>query len=129
MKVATREEFDRLLEEVFAQLPGYVREKLEEVPVIVEDEPDDELRLDMGETELDEPSDLCGLQHGVPLTEKSDFLAEMSAPVIMIFRGPIFRLSEGSSSELRKQIRITLLHEIGHHFGFSEEQLHAMGYG
>lgn len=129
MKEAGREEFDRILDEVFAELPGYVSEKLEEVPVIVEDEPSNEIRRDLGETDLAEPSDLCGLQHGVPLTEKSDFYLEMSTPVIMLFRGPIRRLSGKSQRELRKQIRITLLHEIGHHFGFSEEELHAMGYG
>lgn len=129
MRNGEREEFDRLLEEVFDQLPAYVNEKLEEVPVIVEDEPDEKIRREMGETELTEPSDLCGLQHGVPLTEKSDFSAEMSAPLIMIFRGPIYRLAGNSHRELRKQIRITLLHEIGHHFGFSEDDLHAMGYG
>jgi predicted Zn-dependent protease with MMP-like domain len=104
VKSAEREEFDRLLEDVFEQLPGYVNEKLEEVPVIVEDEPDEDIRREMGETDLEEPSDLCGLQHGVPLTEKSDFVAEMSAPVIMIFRGPIRRLAGRSHKELRKQI-------------------------
>jgi len=106
-----------------------VNEKLADVPVIVEDEPDEELRREMGETNLTEPSDLCGLQHGVPLTERSEFFSDMTTPVIMLFRGPICRLSDGSENELRKQIRITLLHEIGHHFGFDEEELQAIGYG
>ncbi|RZA08517.1 MAG: metallopeptidase family protein [Proteobacteria bacterium] len=124
-----REEFDRLLEAVIAVLPDYVAKQLEEVPVIVEDEPKPELRREMGESDLSEPSDLCGLQSGVPITERADFSFAAPSPLIMIFRGPIFRLAGPSASRLRKQIRITLLHEIGHLFGFSEDELHAIGYG
>jgi predicted Zn-dependent protease with MMP-like domain len=124
-----RQNFDRLLEAVIGVLPDYVAEQLEEVPVIVEDEPKLELRRDMGETDFSQPSDLCGLQSGVPLTERADFSFAAPSPLIMIFRGPILRLAGPSELELRKQIRITLLHEIGHLFGFNEDELHAIGYG
>ena len=128
MERARREEFDAILEEVLAELPAYVREQLDEVPVIVEDEPSEQVRFDMHD---DGPhlSELCGLHHGVPLTQQSSQYAEAIAPVILLFRGPISRLAEEEGDELRRQIRITLLHEIGHHFGFGEEELAAIGYG
>lgn len=128
MTEAERREFDEILEEILGELPDYVRELLEEVPVVVEDEPSHDVRADF-EGDLDyEESDLCGLHHGLPLTEKGTQSFETTAPLIMLFRGPIGRLAGQSKRELRKQIRITLLHEIGHHFGFTEEDLEAIGY-
>ena len=76
-----------------------------------------------------EPSDLCGMHWGVPLPEQSLMDPPRDVAVIKLFRGPIFRLAGSSTRQLRKQVRITLLHEIGHHFGFSEEKLEKMGYG
>lgn len=124
-----RAQFDAILEETLGLLPDYVREQLNEVPIIVEDEPSSNILRDMLIEPRGEPSDLCGLHSGIPLTERSVQYAHPSNPLIMIFRGPIFRLAGGEEAELRKQIRVTLLHEIGHHFGFSEEDLEEIGYG
>lgn len=123
-----REEFDAILEQVIGKLPERVREMLPEIPIVVEDEPSEEIQRDLDAFVAGEPSDLCGLHWGVPLTERSVQDQGLS-PVILIFRGPIFRLAEGSKRELREQVQITLLHELGHHFGFSEEELDRMGYG
>ena len=128
--------FDEHLDAAVAALPDRIHEWLEEVPVIVEDEPSrrllEELGMDAGQ------DDLCGLHSGVPLTERSvEWAGEDAVPgQIMLFRGPIFRLAQSivpgtgreAVAELDSQIRITLLHEIGHHFGLDEDDLDALGY-
>jgi predicted Zn-dependent protease with MMP-like domain len=125
-----RQEFDQVLEEILDGLPDDVRELLDEIPLIVEDEPSPEVLKDMGiRLRPGELPDLCGMHWGTPLPERS-----VSDPVgnpdrILMFRGPIRRLSGGSGRQLKRQIRITLLHEIGHHFGFDEEELEELGYG
>lgn len=124
-----RAEFDAILEEYIASLPNYVRTMLEEVPVLVEDEPSVQVQKDMNAYVPGEPSDLCGMHYGIPITEQSHQASFPLAPVIMIFRGPIIRLAEAEQDDLRDQIRITLLHEIGHHFGMDEDELEEIGYG
>ena len=126
---ADREEFDEILERILDELPDMVLDLLEEVPVIVEDEPTVETQKEMDAYVPGEPSDLCGMHWGVPLPEQSLMDPSRDVAVIKLFRGPIFRLAGNSVRQLRKQVRITLLHEIGHHFGFSEEKLEEMGYG
>jgi len=140
-----RQVFDELLDEAIDRLPGHLHVLLEEVPLIVEDEPGEALLADLAEDEggeaPDGPAGLCGLHWGTALTERS---VEHSADLpdrMMLFRGPIMRLSgyHGGGvrakqsgrglAELRRQIKITLLHEIGHHFGLDEDDLDELGYG
>jgi len=128
MQIEKRAEFDEILEKIIASLPDYVREQLREIPVIVEDEPSAEILREMGEEE-EEESDLCGLHTGIPLSDRSPSFNAMVPNVIHLFRGPISRLAGNNLKKLEREIRITLLHEIGHHFGFSEEKLESMGYG
>jgi predicted Zn-dependent protease with MMP-like domain len=138
-----RQVFDEVLDQTIAGLPPRLHELLEEVPLIVEDEPGEALLADvLGESG---GGDLCGLHWGTPLTERS---VEASAGFpgvpdrMMLFRGPIMRLAgyHGTAPgaqgrrgrglvELRRQVKITLLHEIGHHFGLDEDDLTGLGYG
>jgi predicted Zn-dependent protease with MMP-like domain len=130
-----RQQFDDLLDAVIAQLPPHLAQLLEEVPVVVEDRPSAALLAQMN---LDpRQSDLCGLHTGIPLTNRS----------VEHFREPIMRLANarriaggrfGAARErakaaalqaLEAEIRITLLHEMGHHFGLNEEDLDELGYG
>lgn len=126
--------FDELLEQVLGELPEHLHQLLEEVPLIVEDRPSSRL---MDEMNLDpRRSDLCGLHWGIPLTQRSVHHSGSLPDRMMIFREPVMRLawSRGSSrssatlAELQRQIRITVLHEIGHHFGLDEDDLAALGY-
>ena len=131
MKDANRQRFDRLLEDVIEHLPDYLQRLLEESPVIVEDRAPRNL---LRELELDGNgfSDICGLYSGTPLTDRSHSHAINWPETIHLFREPIVREAGGWSSgdrAVREEIRITLLHEIGHHFGLDEDDLDQLGYG
>jgi predicted Zn-dependent protease with MMP-like domain len=126
-----RELFDDLLTQVLEELPQHVRDKLEEVPLIVEDYPDEDVLEEMG---IDDPGSLCGLHTGIPLTERSVQHSGVIPDTINIYREGVLNqsLDAGGSvdeRELKRQIRITVLHEIGHHFGLNEDDLRELGYG
>ncbi|MEZ4617085.1 MAG: metallopeptidase family protein [Caldilineaceae bacterium] len=70
---------------------------------------------------------LLGLYEGVPLTARSQFYGMMPPDKITIFRGPILRVCPPTETAIRAQVRRTVLHEIAHHFGISDERLHALG--
>lgn len=133
--------FDEVLERTLADLPAEVSELLEEAPLIVDDEPDPSLLRETGGEGVGE---LCGLHSGVPLTARQVEETGRLPDQIRMFRGPISRLAasesrrsggfgprrgRGYEAALERQIRITLLHEIGHHFGMDEAQLEELGYG
>lgn len=128
MSPEQRDRFDSLLEKVLDELPDEVQELLESVSIIVEDEPSRRLLRELGRDLEAGESDLCGLHTGVPLSEVSVLDSGVLPSQIFLFRGPIYRLSGRGKRSLEKEIRITLLHEIGHHFGFSEEKLEDLGY-
>ncbi|MFG0249144.1 MAG: metallopeptidase family protein [Phycisphaeraceae bacterium JB051] len=122
-----KQTFDDLLQQHIAQLPDWVAVRLEEIPVIVDDEPSD---ADLALVGLNRnSSELCGLHTGVPITERRVEHAYRMPDHIQLFRGPITRVAKNTGSSLSEQIRITLLHEIGHHFGLDEDQLTDLGYG
>ena len=140
-----RHTFDLLLEEVIDELPEHLAVLLEEVPVIVEDRPSRQL---MAQMKLDpRVSDLCGLHSGIALTDRSVEHSGTIPDRITLFREGIIRLAGSGRSgarrfgilregakhsameDLKSEIRITLLHEMGHHFGLDEDDLDELGYG
>lgn len=132
---ALRDTFDDILEAELAALPPQAMAVVQEVPVIVEDEADAQLVASMGMTP-EEGLELCGLHDGIAETERSVEDSAVLPTQIMLFRGPIIRLSnyrqqagaEINRGELVEQVRITLLHEIGHQFGLDEDDLADLGY-
>ena len=123
--------FDQLLEQELAKLPLSLHRLLDETPLLVEDRPSPQILADMGLSNGDE---LCGLYHGIPRTAQSVDIPAQLPPYVFLYREGICRLSGchragQNRDELREQIRITLLHEIGHHFGLSEQDLEELGYG
>lgn len=140
MKSADRQQFDEYLQQIISDLPASLQQLLEETPLIVEDSPDDRLREELGLDPATE--DLCGLHWGVALTDRSVEQSGHLPDQLMIFRQGVTSLakeehaqaqSDGDSSadfrwHLIRQIRITLLHEIGHHFGLDEDDLAELGY-
>ena len=133
-----RRTFDRLLERQIDSLPEDLHELLEEVPLIVEDMPTDAVLRDLGIGERGRVS-LCGLHSGVALPDRSVEAPPRVPDRMMLFREPIMRVagyppravrpvSRGRVDELERQVRITLLHEMGHHFGLDEDDLAELGY-
>jgi predicted Zn-dependent protease with MMP-like domain len=124
-----REHFDALLEQVLAELPPRLHELIDEAPVIVDDRATQALleELDMNETE----DLLCGLHSGTPLTERSVSHGHDLPETIHLFREGIIETAGGwkaGEAAVMHEIRVTLLHEIGHHFGLDEEDLEKLGY-
>jgi predicted Zn-dependent protease with MMP-like domain len=139
MRAAERKRFDALLERVLSELPPRLHELLEEAPLIVEDRPSAQLRDELGLDEDDEI--ICGLHSGTPLTERSVTDDGDLPEMIHLFREGIVEHAggwepfleedgtwEGGEEALLREIRITLLHEIGHHFGLEEDDLAELGY-
>jgi len=130
MNQRLRKRFDALLEGQLADLPEKLRLLLEEVPLIVDDEPSPDV---LSRTFITDPDCLCGLYTGIPLTRRSVRLSGVLPDKVQLFRRGIFNAAADAdgrirTDSLRRQIRITLLHEIGHHFGFSESRLRKLGY-
>ena len=123
----SKAEFARLVEEALKELPAQFQEFLEEVPVQIEWAPSPRLlkQLDMEEDEL-----LMGLYQGSSLMNRSEAEGR-GTPMpnhILIFQED-HELVCDSEQELVGEVRKTVLHEIGHHFGMSEEDLDQLGYG
>lgn len=115
----SREEFEELVARALDGLPGAFAELLDNVAVVVEEEP---TREELEEVGLDpEIDDLFGLYQGVPLTERDTFYSAMPDRVV-IYRGPILRACDDRRQVVR-EIRDTVVHELGHHFGMEEDQM------
>ncbi|PQO25398.1 hypothetical protein C5Y96_23955 [Blastopirellula marina] len=131
MDAQSRDYFDLNLEAVLANLSQAITTLLDKVPMIVEDYPSDDLVRKLG---LHSRRQLCGLYTGIPLTNRSIEGPPVPSDAIQIFREGILsqtRYLNGkiTTEGLREQIRITILHELGHHFGMTEEDLDEIGYG
>ena len=115
-------QFTRMVEEVLSALPERLHARMENLVIDVEDEPSpadlrhlpDREAIEAGEDEL------FGIFHGVSPLEEGAPDAPMNQ--IKIFRGAHVR-NCSSRAELRRQVRATVLHELAHHFGFTEEDL------
>jgi predicted Zn-dependent protease with MMP-like domain len=116
-------DFYELVERALGGLPPELSELLDNVAIVVDDWPDYSTPL-----VADGPDEtLYGLYEGVPLTQRGAGYHGMLPDKITIFRGPLER--DFSRWELEEQIRITVVHEIAHHFGIDEERLEELGWG
>lgn len=127
----TRRRFDEQFESILEQMPPIIHQLIERVPLHVEDYPSDDV---MDQTGVEYIDDLCGLYTGIPIGDKSVSHSGTMPDVITIYREGILSASADShgrisTKRLREQIRITILHEIGHHHGMTEEDLRGLGYG
>jgi predicted Zn-dependent protease with MMP-like domain len=132
MKRRRVERFDELVQDAIEGLPSRYRRLIDEIPVVVLDRPTPEMLRDVGvpTTEADE---LCGLHTGTAITERGVERHGELPTVIHLFRNGIVSLAGGwdhpqADERIYEEIRITLLHEIGHHFGLDEEDLEELGY-
>ncbi len=134
MTDAERERFDALLEEAIEDLPAALRARLDEVPVIVLDRPTAELLRGI-EPDPEDPEGLtlCGLHSGVSLTERSVERSGELPTDVHLFREGIISLAGGwdqpeADDVVYEEIMVTLLHELGHHYGLDEDDLERLGY-
>jgi predicted Zn-dependent protease with MMP-like domain len=106
--------FSELVGEALDSLPDALWERFDNVAVVIEDEhPDD--------------PELLGIYEGIPLTERWDY-AGVLPDRIAIFRLPLCRAC-ADDAELVHEVKVTVVHELAHHVGLDEQQLHALGWG
>jgi predicted Zn-dependent protease with MMP-like domain len=109
--------FDALVDRALDEIPDELAALVHNVVVLVEEEPPE-----------GEPDDLLGLYDGVALTERWGTPPVELPDRIFIFRGPLLDLCD-SEEELAEEVRITVVHEVAHHFGIDDDRLHDLGYG
>ena len=110
-----RAEFETLVDRALDAIPDEITVLVRNVVVLVEDEPPE-----------DEP-DLLGLYEGIALTERwGDPMMELPDR-IFIFRGPLLDMCD-TEEQLVDEVRITVVHEVAHHFGIDDDRLHDLGY-
>lgn len=114
-----RAAFEQLVAEALAGIPSNFRDAMRNLAIVVEDEPAPELLADM---EIEPPDTLLGLYQGIPLTERSWDYGNALPDRILIFQGPHERASD-DEEDLVTAIGETLIHEIGHYFGLSEDEI------
>src|SRR5689334_6325413 len=112
----SRREFEALVADALDAIPPDFARLMSNVVVLVEDEPDPE------------DPDLLGLYHGVALTERTSDYGGVLPDRITIYRGPTLRVCQ-SRDEVRDEVLTTVVHEVGHHFGMSDQRLHELGWG
>jgi predicted Zn-dependent protease with MMP-like domain len=110
-----RADFEALVEQALDEIPDDIAREVHNLVVLVEDEPP-----------ADEP-DLLGMYDGVSLTERGADHGGLPDR-ITVFRGPLLEMC-ATREELVREIRITVVHEIAHHFGIDDDRLHDLGYG
>ncbi len=109
------EEFEGLVVRALDGVPPELAELIDNVVVLIE-----------AEAPADDP-ELLGLYDGIPLTERDSTYTFAPPDRILVFRGPLLRMCR-STEELVDEVRITVVHEIAHHFGIDDDALHDLGY-
>ena len=117
----SRTEFESLVEEALEKLPPEFAELLDNIAVVVEEEPTDEDLGALGEDRA-EDTELLGIYRGVALTRRTHNMLPMLPDQVAIFRGPILRVTR-SRREAIRQIRETVIHELGHYFGLHDDDM------
>jgi len=110
-----RERFEELVALALDDIPPELTGVMDNVVVLVEDEPP-----------ADDP-ELLGLYEGIPLTERDWAYGGQLPDRITVFRGPTLRMCR-SDDEVVDEVHITVVHEVAHHFGIDDDRLHALGY-
>ena len=110
----SREQFEELVGLGLDSIPEGLARLMENIVVLVEDHPPEGRRL-------------LGLYHGVPLTRRGHYYSGHLPDTIHIYRFPIMRMCS-SEDEIVEQVRVTVVHEVAHHFGISDKRLDELGY-
>ena len=113
-------EFQELVQQALDSLPDEYAQRISNVAVVVEEEPSPDVLADL---EMEEDEDLLGLYQGLSMDKESFFQTGGQLPAkISIYRGPILRLCR-TKNEVVQEVRDTVVHEIGHHFGLDDDEM------
>jgi len=117
-----KQEFESLIENGFALLPDWVRKKIKNVAILVEDEPSREIRK---QERLADDETLLGLYQGIPLSARGEnYGVGMTMPdTITLYQKPIEEAAAEDGIEIKKVIADTIWHEFAHHFGMDEKEV------
>jgi predicted Zn-dependent protease with MMP-like domain len=115
----TRQKFEKLVAEAIELIPARFRREMKNIAVVVEDEPSEEL---LEEMEIEPPDSLYGLYQGTPLPERTWGYGNTLPDRVTLFKGVIEEDCE-TEDDVRDCIGETLIHEVGHYFGLSEEEI------
>ena len=113
--------FEKLVQNSIKRLPRRFKQKLENISIVVEDNPSSDILSDMGI----ESGTLFGLYQGVPLTERGWSYGNMLPDRIVIYQRPI-ESAAASPAEIEEIVMDTVIHEIGHYFGFDDAYLYSV---
>ena len=116
----TRERFEQLVEEALREIPKRFRKEMRNVALVVEDEPPQAL---LEEMDVDAGDSLFGLYQGIPLPDRSWGHGNHLPDRISIYQRPIEEACEQDEDEIRNCIAETVIHEFGHYFGLSEDEI------
>lgn len=120
----SRSDFEKVVEEALESLPDEIAAMLDNVTVFVEQWPS---REQLRENGLTDKHELFGLYEGIPLTARDSSYGMVQPDRIFIFQGPIEAVC-ANKDELLDEIQHTVVHELAHHFGISDERLDEMGF-
>ncbi len=116
--------FEQLVAEAIDDLPPFFQERMENVELLVRPWP---TRADLDQVGLPAGFTLLGLYHGIPLTERTHGYNLVPPDTITLFQGPIEAAAGTDPEAIREQVRRTVIHEIAHHFGISDDRLRELG--
>lgn len=117
------DEIEAIARQALGRLPRPFADSLGEIVLQVLEFADDAMLAEMG---IEDPFDLTGLYEGVPLTERSVEQSGTLPERVLLFRRPILDEWAGGEDTLEHLVAHVLIHEIGHHFGLSDEDIHAL---
>ncbi len=121
-RLTSHRRFEDLVDEALATIPMPFAAALEEVAIVIDDEPSPE---QLNQNEMEQGDTLYGLYEGVPRTEwGADWLAEPNR--IVLFRLPL-EADFADPDDLADEVWITVVHELAHHLGIDDDRLHALG--
>ena len=115
----TRDRFTKIVEEALHRIPSRFRAAIDNVAVVVEDEPAQDVLDDL---DLEPGATLFGLYHGIPLTQRTSSYGNTLPDRISIYQRPIEEACE-DEDDIRNCVIETVIHEFGHYFGLSEEEI------
>ena len=123
LKISPRK-FEQLVAEALDDLPPFFQEKLDNVEVLVQPWPTPH---DLRSVGLARGHLLLGLYHGIPLTERTQGYNMVAPDTVTLYQGPIEQVAGRDHERIREQVRHTVIHDVAHFFGISDDRLRELG--